>query len=304
MSLTVTTPETRLLQPNIDLAKLFGLLEFKPHSAEQWEYCSSLARFNIPCCGRRYGKSLSAGRRITHKSFLPESYIWICGPTYKLAEKEFRIVFRDIQKLESLGLKHVRKSYAPKQGDMSIKLPWHTVIEAVSAEKPDGLVGEGLTHVCMSEAAQHNLITWEQYIEPALSDRLGSADFPSTPRGYNWYYGMWMMGQKNLPQFDPTGNYASWRLPTWANTVRFPGGENNPEIQRIKKIVSKQFFEQEYAARFTTVVGEIYEEFDRDIHVEPITYNPMWENYRAFDFGFDNPTVCLDIMVDPMENVY
>jgi hypothetical protein len=239
---------------------------------------------------------------MTYKSFVPNSYIWICGPTYKLAEKEFRIVYHDIQKLEQMGLKGVRKSYAAKQGDMSIRLPWNTVIEAVSAEKPDGLVGEGLTHVCMSEAAQHNRTTWEQYIEPALSDRLGTADFPSTPRGYNWYYGMWMMGQTDSPVFDPA--YLSWRLPTWTNEARFPGGENNSEIQRIKKLVSSQFWKQEYGAEFTTVVGEIYEDFDRNTHVRQIPYNPSWENYLAMDFGFDNPTVALDIMVDPMENVY
>jgi len=281
------------------MEKLFKLLDFEPHSPDQWAFCSSATRFNIPCCGRRWGKSIAAGRRITYKAFIPDSYIWIVGPTYRLGEKEFRVVFKDIQKLESLGLKGVRKSYAMKQGDMSIRLPWGTVIEVVSAEKADSLVGEGLTHVCMSEAAQHHLSTWEQYIEPALSDRLGSADFPSTPRGYNWYYGMWMMGQDPMESL-----YQSWRLPTWTNAVRFPGGENNEEIKRIKQIVSNQFFKQEYGAEFTTVVGEIYEDFNRNVHIEPIEYNPNWENYVTMDFGFDNPTVALDIMVDPMENVY
>ena len=44
----------------------------------------------------------------------------------------------------------------------------------VSADNPDSLLGEGLSHVIMSEAAKHNRATWEQYIEPALSDLRGS----------------------------------------------------------------------------------------------------------------------------------
>lgn len=61
---------------------------------------------------------------------------------------------------------------------------------------------------------------------------------------------------------------------------------------------------QEYCAEFTALEGRIYEEFKREIHVKDIEYNPFWKNYQAFDFGFADPFVCLDIMVDPSDNVY
>lgn len=35
-----------------------------------------------------------------------------------------------------------------------------------------------------------------------------------------------------------------------------------------------------------------------------IAYNPAWRNYWALDYGFTDPFVCLDIMVDPSDNVY
>jgi hypothetical protein len=107
------------------------------------------------------------------------------------------------------------------------------------------------------------------------------------------------MGQnRNFP------DYQSWRYPTWENPIVFPGGIDNPEMQRIQSIVSPSYWKQEYAAEFTSFEGQIYEEFDIEHHVRHIEYNPAWRNYWALDFGFSDPFVCLDIMVDPSDNVY
>lgn len=284
----------------VDMRTLFKALAFDPHSEGQWEYCESPYRFNVPCCGRRWGKSIATGHRITHKMFKPNTYNWIVSPTYKLGEKEFRIVYRDFEKLGLL--KHCRKSYSIKQGDMRIETPWKAILEVVSAEKPDSLLGEGLTYACMSEAARHNRSTWEQYIEPALSDLRGGADFPSTPVGFNWYHGLWALGQPDSTTQYP--DYKSWNFPSWTNTVRYPKGYNDPEILRIRMRVSQRYFDQEYGAKFTSFTGAIYEEWSDNIHIREHKFNPAWSNYLAFDYGYANPFVCLDIQVDPSDNVY
>lgn len=251
----------------------------------------------MPCCGRRWGKSQAAGHRMTVKSFIPESYNWIIGPTYKLGEKEFRVVWHDYEKLGIL--KYCRKSYSPKQGDMRIKTPWGSVVEVVSADKQDSLLGEGLSHAIMAEAARHSMSTWEQYIEPALSDLRGSCDFPSTPKGYNWYHGLYELGQSlDHPEF------ISWTFPSWMNSIRYPGGIDDPEVVRIREVASQSYFDQEYGARFTAIVGAIYEEWKRDIHVQKHVYNPEWPNYLAFDYGFANPFVCLDVQISPSDDVF
>ena len=286
-------------EPGIDMGALFKKIEFEPHSDAQWEYCRSKVRFNIPCCGRRWGKSQAAGHRMTHKLFIPDSYNWIVGPTYKLGEKEFRVVWHDFRKLDLL--KYCKKSYSAKQGDMRIETPWGAVLEVVSADKQDSLLGEGLSHAIMSEAARHHRSTWEQFIEPALSDLLGTCDFPSTPKGFNWYHGLWELGQAGV---DNTGNtYQSWQFPSWTNPIRYPGGIDNDEIQRIQGIVSKIWFDQEYGASFTALTGAIYEEWNEKIHVKSHEFNPAWPNFLAFDYGFANPFVCLDIQVTPSDDV-
>ena len=238
---------------------------------------------------------------MTYKSFVPDTYNWICAPSYRLGEKEFRVVWNDFKKLDIL--KYCKKGYSVHQGDMYIDTPWGSHLMVVSAERQDSLLGEGLSHVIMSEAAKHSRNTWEQYIEPALSDLLGSADFPSTPQGFNWYHGLWQLGQtsqgnKQLP------DYMSWRFPSWENTVRYPGGFQNTEIQRIRSLASKHWFEQEYGAQFTAITGAIYEEWDEATHVTPHVFNPDWPNYLAFDYGFANPFVALDVQISPADEIF
>ncbi len=305
------------MDSKINDALFWEKVGYTPHAKQQL-YHDSKARFRIPTCGRRFGKSHMCGHDMAKKMFLPDKYYWIIGPTYRLGEKEFRVVYDDLVRKLRLG-NRIRKSYNVKQGDMRIEMPWNTILEVVSADKPDSLVGEGLDHAILSEAALHPRLIWDQYIRPALSDKQGSCDFPSTPRGNNWYKGMWKIGQS-----DDTG-YESWRFPSWENTVKFPGGfdmqckniietgkhyevhgkcDCNKEIIEIFNRVSLMYFLQEYAAEFTSFEGKIYGEFDETVHVQPCRYNPNWESWVALDFGFSDPFVCLDIQVDPMQNVY
>ena len=286
-------------EPVIDRVSLFSKIGYTPHSVEQMSIHTSPARFRIPTCGRRFGKSISAGHEMTAYMFTPNSRYWIVGPSYRLGEKEFRVVHDDL--IRKLGMRgQCKVSYNTQQGQMRIEIEGlNTIVEVVSAERPDSLVGEGLDGVIMSEAAIHKASTWSMYIEPALSDKRGWAIFPSTPRGFNWYQGLWQLGQD--PELE---DYESWRLPTWVNTKMYPGGVEDPEMQRIKSTVSRTHWLQEYAAEFTAFEGQIYEDFDQQIHVTDIKYNPAWKNYEVFDYGYVDPLVCLDIMVDASDNVY
>ena len=146
--------------------------------------------------------------------------------------------------------------------------------------------------------------TWTKYVRPALSDRRGRAIFPSTPKGYNWYYHYWRRGQ------DPSQpEWSSWQFPSWYNTHVYPDGKDDPEFIEIRKNTSKVVFDQEYGAEFTSFEGKVYQEFDEKVHVcdlRPIMQRhlQMWRNYWGVDFVFRDPFVCLDIAVDPDENIY
>lgn len=288
-------------QPNIVVDKnaFFKRIGYVPHRG-QVEFHNSMARFRFANCGRRFGKSTMAGRDLEPKLFLPNKRYWIVGPTYDLGEKEFRVVWDDLIVRQQLGKdKRIRRAYNKKQGTMFIEFPWNTILEVRSAQHPENLVGDALDHVIMSEAAKHDPATWERFIRPALADRRGGADFPTTPEGYNWLYDLWMLGQDaTLP------DYASWRFPSWHNNVVYPEGETDPEIVLLKRTMSPEAFEQEIAADFGSFVGKIYPEWDVSRHVTNVEFRPEWPNYMAFDWGYTNPLAAIEFQVSPSDEIF
>jgi len=284
----------------IDKYALFDKLGYEPFE-QQRLYHESKARFRIPICGRRFGKSIMAGRDTEPLLFAPNKQIWIIGPTYALAEKEFRVIWDDLMIKSGLSKERgVKKAYNMKQGEMFIKLPWNTTVECKSADKPETLVGEALDRVIMSEAAKHKQKTWDQYIRPALADKQGSADFPTTPEGYNWVYELWMLGQDGDPALSA---YQSWRFPTWKNTVMFPQGREDPEIKLLERTLTEERFRQEIGAEFGAFVGKIFPEFQEEKNVVRHEFRPDWPNYIAFDFGFANPLAAVEFQVSPSDDI-
>lgn len=283
----------------IDKYAYFKKIGYEPHSDAQHSYHTSQARFRIPCCGRRFGKSTMAGSDLEPKLFVPKSLYWVVGPTYDLGEKEFRVIWNDlIIKLQFGRDKRVKKAYNKKQGNMFIELPWGARVEVRSADHPENLVGEALDGVIMSEAAKQKKETWERFIRPALSDRRGFADFPTTPEGYNWLHELWQFGQSpHRPE------YASWNFPSWANTKIYPGGRQDPEILQLEGTTAPEWFMQEIGAEFAAFVGKIFPEWQEQTHVTDLTYNPDWPTYGCFDWGYTNPLAFIEFQVTPMDEV-
>jgi len=282
-------------------ANYFDLVGYVPHPKQKL-FHDSVSRFRVPVCGRRFGKSHMAGRDCGAELFLPKRRFWIVGPTYDLAEKEFRVIWDDLIIGQKLGLdKRIKKSYSKRSGEMWIELPWQTRIECRSADHPENLVGEKLHGAIMSEAAKHRKDTWERFIRPALADARGWATFPTTPEGFNWLYDLWAYGRNPDPVFK---DYSSWQFPSWDNPYVYPEGLNDPEIALIKATVLPAFFDQEIAAMFNAFVGKIYDEFSEMLHVRQHTFRPEWPNYIAFDWGFTNPLAAIEFQVDPFGKVY
>ena len=285
----------------IDKAAYFKKIGYVPHSLAQRAYHSSSARFKIPVCGRRFGKSLMTARDAEPELLLPDRMYWIAGPNYDLGEKEFRVIWNDMIRKLGLGRdKRVKKGYSKKSGNMFIEFPWNTRIEVRSGEHPESLVGEGLHGVILAEAAKHRPDAWEQYIRPALADYRGWATFSSTPEGQNFLYKIWQLGQNpNEP------DYESWRFPSWENTIVYPGGYDDPEIQLLKRTMADDIFQQEIAADFTAFVGKIYTEFDEQTHViDNYQFRPDWPNHIGWDWGYTRPLAAIEFQVSPSDEIF
>ena len=278
----------------------FKRIGYVPHQG-QILYHNSQARFRLANCGRRFGKSFMAARDLEPKLLEPNKRFWIVGPTYDLAEKEFRVIWRDM--IVNLGFgkdPSVSKVYNKRQGNMHIEFTdRNTILEVRSAQNPENLVGESLDGVIMSEAAKHTQETWDRYIRPALGDRRGFADFTTTPEGFNWLYDEWMRGQdETFPEYN------SWRFPSYMNDIIFPGGVDDPEIKLLKRTMPKDAFTQEIEADFGSFVGKIFPEWDVSKHVKNHTFRPDWPNYIGFDIGYTNPLAAIEFQISPQDTIH
>jgi len=289
---------------DIDASALWSKVGYKPHP-KQALFHNSEARFKVPVCGRRFGKSKMAAMEALPELFRPDTLGWIVGPTYTLGAKEFDYVWDAIIHRLRLGPFLKRKAYNVNTGDMYLEMPWNSKIEVKSADHPDGLVGEGLDYVIVSEAAKQKPSVWDKFLRPALADKAPRswAAFPSTPEGHNWYYELYQRGQVNSPTYS--AQYESWNFPSWMNHYVYPMGERDPEILDQKRSEDDPWFWQEIGADFRSFVGKIYNEWDDQIHiVRDYEYNPEWDNFMFFDFGFENPFVALDVQISPSEDIY
>lgn len=276
---------------------------YTPHSENQWSFHASNARFKVSASGRRYGKSRSAAAEVGPYMFEPDrpGIGWIVALSYDTAD-EFQYLYDDIVLSMGLGGK-IKKANNPRTGEMYLEMPWGDKCVVKSIKNSDNLVGKGLKWVILSEAAKMPQKIWKKFIRPALADHRGPCIFPSTPEGFNWFKELHDDG-KNPEKKD----WQSWNFPSWENRVVYPLGFEDPEIQDQMLSTRPEedpWFWQEIGAQFQSVAGRIYGEFSEEHHiVDNYVYNPAWENYMAFDWGFSNPMVGLDIQVDPSDNVY
>ena len=325
----------------LDKWALHDEMRWEPHLG-QLEVCEHSARTRVVSAGRRFGKSVVGGKELLPEALLTKALettlvrdgkrreFWIVGPEYSDSEKEFRVLYNDLKRLE-VPFDKPGTYYNAETGALSISL-WNGTfqVHGKSAKYPDSLVGEGLSGVILAEAAKLKEKIWSKYIRPTLADFDGWAIMTSTPEGKNWFYDMWKVGQ------DPRMvDFASWRMPAWRNHYVYKTPTYDSHVKRLQDlwampqyrnlrafevaalqdlIIDKEIlnlmdtttieaFNQEIAADFTEYVGRVFKEFDEEIHVKPLSYNPGWDLWAACDYGFTNPNVWLLIQVGPFNEV-
>ena len=199
---------------------------------------------------------------------------------------------------KQLGIKPDKGSvFNQPAGEMRLSLyGGRLLVIAKSAQYPERLVGEGLSGVVLAEAAKMGELIWTRFVRPTLADSRGWSLHTSTPEGRNHFYTLYSDGQ-NATKPD----WASWRMPSWANDVIYPGGRSDPEINALATDLTPESFKQEVAAEFTTFAGRVFPTFSEELHVRDFNYQPTWETFGAVDWGFTNPTVWLVVQLDPYD---
>lgn len=212
-------------------------IDVKPHEG-QVAIHGDPARFKIIAAGRRWGKTRLGVMECIDIATRGRRAWWI-SPNYKMSEVGWR-------PLRTIGHKiGAEIRLADKQVNVN-----GGFVQVRSADDPQVLRGEGLDYVYIDEAAHIAKLedVWQQSIRPALSDRLGSATFGTTPDGFNYFYELFRNAQT-----DDTGAWSSFNYPSWTNPY-LP----QSEIDAARKQLPALVFRQEYGAEFVQLAGALF----------------------------------------------
>lgn len=282
-----------------DKAAYFDKTDYVPHEAQKLVHYDN-TRHRIMSNGRRWGKTVVGGKETETmafvKNFLGEPMKgWIIGPEYSDCEKEFRVVYNTFKKL---GIDQVSNKFLNnvESGSMRIHTKWGFDVQCRSARHPESLVGEGLDFVLIVEAGRHHRKVFTEYVRPALSDKRGwsmMSGVPEIAADTALLYWAYERGQ------DPTKTqWSSFRMPSWTNSHVFPGGRRDPEILEAEDDLTEDEFRRQYGGEFVERIGRVMKEWDDDIHLTDIDYDPSKPLYVALDYGYANDWVWIWIQED------
>lgn len=225
----------------------------KPHGA-QLEILNEAKRFNVLCCGRRWGKSILTVR-IMIKAVAGGAPVGYFCPTYKLLEGTFK---ECITRLEPL----IKK----KHDNQFIELLNGGVIEFWSLDNPQAGRSRKYKIAIIDEAAFVKDLweAWTQAIRPTLTDLKGSAWFLSTPKGKNDFYKLYSKGLNDDKEWN------SWQRTTYTNPYI-----DKDEIDAAKNDLPEIAFRQEYLAEFSDDIANPFGyEFIKQ-SICPLSKNPV-----------------------------
>ena len=209
----------------------------------QQEVFADNHRFKVVAAGRRCGKSrLAATTLLIEGLRCPAgSAVLYVAPTNGQARQIIWNVLLD------LGRDVIASSHINNQ---DITLINGATIYVRGADRPDTLRGVSLTYAVLDEVADIKPEAWEQVVRASLSDKKGRGMFIGTPKGRNWFYDLWKLGQEEV---DP--DWKSWHFTTQDNPLIDPA-----EIESAKKTLSTFAFKQEYMASFSNAGSDIFKE--------------------------------------------
>ena len=289
------------LLSKLDMWGLFDKIGYKVYSKTVEDFHNDRsARVKVATAPRRTTKSYSASHDVIPYLFVPNARVWVVGPSYTLAEKEFRYIHQAlVVNRKELGLPKPKTcSTNPRSGNLYIEWPWGAILEGKTADRPDSLLGEAVDAVIYSEAAQLKRGIRERYVKPTLVTRKGIELIPTTPdAGGEWVHEEFLKGDDD--RFPEVKAY-HW------------GIEANPtydmeEFEEAKKRYGEDspVFREQYLGEWVFYAGAVYPNFNPDTHViEPFDIPPSWPRIRAIDFGHRDPFVCLWAAVGPQQELY
>lgn len=261
----------------------FRLRSFPHQSA----FHKSDARIRALIAGTGGGKTWAGSNELIKQALLREDTHLAVAPTYQMSrdvvepmvfDKLPREVIEDWNKME--------RRLVLKNG---------SIIQFLSADKPDRLRGRGPGSIWIDEAREIPKYAWDVLFTRGTRGKACKFWITTTPNSYDWVY---------------HEVYKPWQQGNEDYYVIVYSSADNPffddaHIALAKERLSEEFFRQEYEASFELFTGRVYKAFSTQEHVvDKIEVKPDWVIISGIDFGYSNPFVHLWIALDGDDNAY
>lgn len=203
------------------------------HRYQSWVK-SNASRWNILCCGRRFGKTTLGIELLLDPALDGFPTAWF-APNYKLLKE----AWRELKRVAGPAIKDKSES------EHRIELLTKGVIEFWSLDNADSVArGRKYKRAMVDEAVLVRSLksAWQESIRPTLIDYRGDGWLFSTPRGINFFSELFERG--NPQNSDRNPQYRSFQLPSWCNP-HLP----KAEIREMQFDMTQRGFEQEVEAK-------------------------------------------------------
>lgn len=246
-------------------------------------------RFRVICSGRRFGKTTLSVEEMKGKALSKPSKIAYVAPTYAQARDIcWQMLIKELKPIiKKTNESRLELEVMTKDGDSSfITLRGWESIETLRGQQYDLIVIDEI-------ASMRNFWSnWQEVVRPTLTDTKGEALFISTPKGFNHFYDLYNLEQKD-------SDYKSFHFSTYDNPF-IP----SEEVDKARLEMTEDRFAQEYLADFRKTEGLVYKEFKRELHLYEELPDKTFETLLGIDFGFTNPTAIIVVKKDREGNYW
>ena len=262
---------------------LFNAVGFVPTEAQQ-RVLDCPEQFIIVTGGEQAGKSVTASKyflsRFGEVEEEPAIY-WLVASDYEGNRREFEYIASDMHAIfgdNAKATKRLDPGEIVVWGSRGDRKPMF-MIKSKSANDPSKLRMEAPHGIIVCEGAQLDLESFERTIGRATPNDAWVFISGTLEGSLGWY-----------PQVAQAWSHeegcASFRLPSYSNTYLYPGGKNDPKLERLKRMSSDSFYMERIEGKPVPPKGLVFPEFNANFHVKPIQYVKGEPVYLWIDPGY------------------
>ena len=280
---------------------IYNLVGYDYQSPTQLKAHQSRAQTIIVCGGERAGKSVWLARELLPHLLIPverpeERSFMLIGPSYHEPRVEFQYLVDDLNRLKALK----EKPGFPNEGRCSLTTVTGNRLITWSAEDPTSIRGVSPSGIAVCEIGKVPHDAWGRIVSRVSTTGgfiIASGTFETAT---SWLVDLFRTGldygkDENATQRD----LQAFAMPTWENTIRFPGGYGDPALTKVRLELGEELFALRCGAEprppMDRVLPLTWE------HVSDVVFDPSHPAYVWIDPGW-YPSVYAILAVQFIEN--